>query len=130
MCRYRPRRSSRAQRTDDPFANRNIPVCIAQYPLKRLLGGRKLRGGPVAPPGRCPVTRGWVDVHARSTTIQAQSSSIDDGIAYMRNDLMPELENIDGYVGISLLVDRESGRCIITAAYDSEDAMHAAADKA
>jgi len=48
----------------------------------------------------------------------------------MRNDLMPELENIDGYVGISLLVDRESGRCIITAAYETEDAMHAAAEKA
>jgi len=86
--------------------------------------------GLVAPPGRCPDTRGWVDVHARSTTIQAQSSSIDDGIAYMRNDLMPELENIDGYVGISLLVDRESGRCIITAAYETEDAMNAAAEKA
>jgi len=84
----------------------------------------------VAPPGRRPEPRGWVDVHARSTTIQAQTSSIDDGIAYMRDDLMPELENIDGYVGISLLVDRESGRCIITAAYESEDAMLAAADKA
>jgi heme-degrading monooxygenase HmoA len=71
-----------------------------------------------------------VDVHARSTTIQAQTSSIDDGIAYMRDEVMPELESIDGYVGISLLVDRESGHCITTAAYESEDAMHAAADKA
>jgi heme-degrading monooxygenase HmoA len=69
-------------------------------------------------------------VHARSTTIQAQTSSIDDGIAYMRDDLMRELENVDGYVGISLLVDREAGRCIITAAYETEDAMRAAADKA
>jgi heme-degrading monooxygenase HmoA len=48
----------------------------------------------------------------------------------MRNELMPELEKVDGYVGISLLVDRESGRCIITAAYETEDAMRAAADKA
>jgi heme-degrading monooxygenase HmoA len=69
-------------------------------------------------------------VHARSTTFQAQTSSIDGGIAYMRDDLMPELENIDGYVGISLLVDRESGRCIITTAWDTEDAMSASADKA
>ena len=69
-------------------------------------------------------------MHARSTTIQAQTSSIDDGIAYMRDEVMPELENIDGYVGISLLVDRESGRCIITAAYDTEDARQASADKA
>ena len=69
-------------------------------------------------------------MHARSTTIQAQTSSIDDGIAYMRDEVMPELESIDGYVGISLLVDRESGRCIITAAYDTEDARQASADKA
>jgi hypothetical protein len=85
-----------------------------------------LGGAAGAPPRR----KGVGGVHARSTTIQAQTSSIDDGIAYMRDDLMPELENIDGYVGISLLVDRESGRCIITAAYESEDAMRAAADKA
>src|SRR3954451_14542089 len=48
----------------------------------------------------------------------------------MRDDLMRELENVDGYVGISLLVDRESGRCIITAAYETEDAVRASADKA
>ena len=84
----------------------------------------------MAPPGRRPNTnRGWI-VHARTTTIQAQTSSIDDGIAYMRDQVMPELENVDGYVGISLLVNRESGRCIIAAAYESEDAMRASADKA
>lgn len=69
-------------------------------------------------------------MHARTTTMQAQTSSIDGGIAYMRDDLMPELENIEGYVGISLLVDRESGRCIITTAWETEDAMRASADKA
>ncbi|MBP1821116.1 hypothetical protein [Mycobacterium sp. OAE908] len=69
-------------------------------------------------------------MHARTTTIQAQTASIDDGVAYMRDQVMPELENIDGYVGISLLVNRESGRCIITAAYESDDAMRDSADKA
>jgi hypothetical protein len=107
-----------------------MPICVAKYPLKRLLGGRKLTNGPVAPPGRHPNTnRGWI-VHARTTSIQAQTSSIDSGIAYMRDELMSELEKIDGYVGISLLVDRDSGRCIITAAYETEDAMRSSADKA
>jgi heme-degrading monooxygenase HmoA len=62
--------------------------------------------------------------------LQAQASSIDGGIAYMRDELTPELQNIEGYVGISLLVDRESGRCIITTAWETEDAMRASADKA
>jgi heme-degrading monooxygenase HmoA len=48
----------------------------------------------------------------------------------MRDEVMPELENVDGYVGISLLVDRASGRCIIAAAYETEDAMRASEDKA
>src|SRR5829696_8112770 len=102
MCRYRARRSP-CFPAYGPF------ICVAKYPhsdrsnpLNRLLVERKLRGGPVAPPGRRPEPRGWVDVHARSTTIQAQTSSIDGGIAYVRDHLMPELENIDGYVGISL----------------------------
>jgi heme-degrading monooxygenase HmoA len=62
--------------------------------------------------------------------MQAQTSSIDNGIDYMRDELTRELENIDGFVGISLLVDRESGRCIITTAWETEDAMSASADKA
>jgi hypothetical protein len=43
---------------------------------------------------------------------------------------MPAVQAIDGCIGLSVLVDRESGRCIITAAYESEDAMRASADKA
>jgi quinol monooxygenase YgiN len=67
-------------------------------------------------------------MYARSTTIQAQPSSIGAGIAHMRDTLMPALEGIDGCVGLSLLVDRTSGRCIATSAWDSEEAMQASAE--
>jgi quinol monooxygenase YgiN len=64
-------------------------------------------------------------MYARSTTIQAQPSSIDAGIAHMRDTVMPALESIDGCVGLSLMVDRTSGRCIATSAWESEEAMRA-----
>jgi quinol monooxygenase YgiN len=64
-------------------------------------------------------------MYARSTTIQAQPSSIDAGIAHLRDTVMPALEGIDGCVGLSLLVDRTSGRCITTSAWDAEETMRA-----
>lgn len=43
---------------------------------------------------------------------------------------MPALQDMDGYVGLSLLVDRESGRCITTSAWETEDALRTSTDQA
>ncbi|ORV15344.1 hypothetical protein [Mycobacterium celatum] len=68
-------------------------------------------------------------MYARSTTIQAQRSCIDAGIAHVRDVVMPALQELDGCVGLSLLVDRESGRCIATSSWDSEKTMHASGEQ-
>ncbi|MGW4769020.1 antibiotic biosynthesis monooxygenase [Nocardia sp. NPDC004278] len=68
-------------------------------------------------------------MYARSTTIQAQPSAIDAGIAHVRDVTMPALEDIPGCIGLSLLVDRKSGRCIATTAWETEDAMRNSAER-
>ncbi len=79
--------------------------------------------------GALPRTkRGWI-VYARSTTIQAQSECIDTGIAHVRDVVMPALQGMDGCIGVSLLVDRQSGRCIATSAWETAEAMHASREQ-
>ncbi len=69
-------------------------------------------------------------MYARSTTIQAQPTSIDEGIAYVRDEVMPALKAMDGYVGLSLLVDRGSGQCIATSAWETEEALRTSTELA
>jgi heme-degrading monooxygenase HmoA len=65
-------------------------------------------------------------VYARTTTIQAaQISSLDAGIAHVRDDVIPALEGFEGYIGLSLLVDRSSGHCITTSAWETDEALRA-----
>jgi len=68
-------------------------------------------------------------VHARSTTITATPSTIDRGIRYVQDQLLPALLGVDGCRGLSLLVDRSTGRCIATSSWENERAMRASEDQ-
>ena len=68
-------------------------------------------------------------MYARTTTIQADRSRIEDGIARVRDQVFPAVTAMEGCAGMSLLVDRESGRCIATTSWESEDAMLASAER-
>lgn len=68
-------------------------------------------------------------MYARTTTIQADPAKIDEGIAHVRDQVVPMVTAMDGCVGMSLLVDRESGRCIATTSWRSEAALQDSADR-
>lgn len=64
-------------------------------------------------------------MYARSTTLHGRSGSIDAAIAFVTDEVWPALERTEGCRGLSMLVDRESGHCIATSSWESEDAMRA-----
>ena len=67
-------------------------------------------------------------MYARSTTVQVHPGSIDAQVAHVRDDVMPALLATDGCIGLSMLVNRVSGRCITTSAWRSAEAMHVTED--
>src|SRR5919202_5485275 len=64
-------------------------------------------------------------MYARSTTVLADPRSIDDGVTYLREKVLPTLEGTAGCIGLSMLTDRESGRCIAATAWETDEAMRA-----
>ena len=63
-------------------------------------------------------------MYARSTTTRGNPQMIDDAIAYLRDEVMPAITAMDGCIGLSMMCDRDSGRCIATSAWENEEAMH------
>jgi hypothetical protein len=62
-------------------------------------------------------------VYARTATVHGDPEAIDDGVAFLRDRVMPAVEGLPGYVGLSMLADRDTGRCIATTSWKDEAAM-------
>ena len=62
---------------------------------------------------------------ARSTTVQVRPRSLDAAVARVRDDVMPAVPATEGCLGVSMLVNPTSGRCIVTSAWQTEEAMTA-----
>jgi len=69
-------------------------------------------------------------MRARSNTVQADPAMVDRLTAFARDDVMGMYRDMPGFVGISMLADRDSGRCIITTAWESDEAMRASDERA
>ena len=65
---------------------------------------------------------------ARSTTITGDPVAVDSAIALVRDEVMPTVTEMEGCLGLSLVVSRDSGRCIATSSWDSQEAMTASDD--
>ena len=62
---------------------------------------------------------------ARSTTIYATPSTIESGIDYVRNNVWPAVQQMSGCVGLSMIIDRESGMGITTTSWADEASLAA-----
>ena len=67
-------------------------------------------------------------MYARSTTVHGDPGSVDEGVAFVRDETMPILRGMEGCAGLSMLVDRASGVSIVTTSWRDEEAIRASRD--
>ena len=68
-------------------------------------------------------------MYARTTTISADPQRLHEGVADVRDNVMPAVAEMPGHTGLSMLCDRDSGRCIVTTGWRDEESMAASRDR-
>jgi len=58
----------------------------------------------------------------RATTINADPARLEEGIAFVRDNVVPAVATLPGSLGLSLFVDRESGTTTVSTAWETEAA--------
>src|SRR5829696_4910108 len=64
-------------------------------------------------------------MHARLTTIEARPDRMDDATRHVQEQILPQLQQLDGFNGFIALRDRGSGRVRGVALWESEEALRA-----
>jgi hypothetical protein len=64
-------------------------------------------------------------MYARSTTILGNPETLDAGIDFVRDEAMPALMAMEGCAGMSLVMERSTGRVIVTSSWLTMEAMDA-----
>ena len=65
-------------------------------------------------------------MHARLTTVEeVPSHKMDDAARHLREQVLPQLQQLDGFEGFIAVRDRENGRLRGLALWESEDALRA-----
>jgi heme-degrading monooxygenase HmoA len=64
-------------------------------------------------------------MHARMSTLEGSPEQVDDGLRYVREQVLPLMQQQDGFTGFIVLGDRQSGKVIGVSFWESEQAMEA-----
>jgi quinol monooxygenase YgiN len=67
-------------------------------------------------------------MYARSTTIHGDPRSVDPATTFVWDEVMPAVRAMDGCVGLSMLADPGTGRCIVTTSWQDEQALGTSRD--
>jgi hypothetical protein len=67
-------------------------------------------------------------MHAQVTTIETSPARLDDAIRFFRVQVLPQLQQMDGFEQFIALSDRQSGKLLGVTFWENEDVMHSLED--
>lgn len=62
-------------------------------------------------------------MHAQVTTVEASPARLDDAIRFFREEILPQLQQMDGFEGFIALGDRQSGKLLGVVFWENEEIM-------
>ncbi len=69
-------------------------------------------------------------MYARISTLEGSPEQIDEGLRYVRENVLPQLQQQDGFKGMAALADRQTGRTLGITFWESEEALRASEEAA
>jgi heme-degrading monooxygenase HmoA len=69
-------------------------------------------------------------MHARASTITGAPGQADEERRLFESELLPQLEQVDGFKGVLALADNSSGKSLVVTIWESEQAMQASEERA
>jgi heme-degrading monooxygenase HmoA len=67
-------------------------------------------------------------MHARVTTLDMDPGNVDQVRDQLEADDVPKFQQLDGFEGMTLLTDRESGKTVAVTFWETEDALRESED--
>ena len=64
-------------------------------------------------------------MHARVTTLDMEPARVDQVRDRLETEDVPEFQQLDGFKGMTLLTDRQSGKTVALTFWETEDALRA-----
>src|ERR687894_374647 len=69
-------------------------------------------------------------MHARMTTMEGTSERLDEGLREIKEDVLPQLQQQDGFKGFVVFDNRQNGKLVGFSLWESEEAMQASEEVA
>lgn len=69
-------------------------------------------------------------MYARISTLEGSPDQIDKGLRYVPENVLPQLQQQDGFEGMMGLADRQTGRMLGVTFWESDEALRASEEAA